>query len=157
MAYSEIVMDHFINPRNVGEIEQADGVGEAGNPRCGDQMRITLRIRDEIIEDVKFMTLGCGAAIASSSMATEMIKGHPITEALKLTDRAVAEALDGLPPAKLHCSLLAERAIKLAIADYYTRRGIDPASIMGETIPTCSCDSEACPAQTLSDDKKPSV
>lgn len=144
MAYSEMVMDHFTNPRNVGELDPADGVGEAGNARCGDQMRITLRIRDGIIEDVKFLTLGCGAAIASSSMATEMIKGQPISQAAKLTDRAVAEALGGLPPAKLHCSLLAERAIKLALADYCTRSGLDPAEILGESVPDCPCSCEEC-------------
>lgn len=145
MAYSETVMDHFTNPRNTGELDPADGIGEAGNARCGDQMRITLRIRNGVIEDVKFLTLGCGAAIASSSMATEMIKGRPLREAAKLTDRAVAEALGGLPPAKLHCSLLAERAIKLALADYCTRRGLDPAGILGEPLPACPCGCETCP------------
>ncbi len=127
--YSEKVMDHFRNPRNVGVIEDADGVGEVGNAKCGDIMKIYLKIRDNIIEDVKFETFGCGSAIASSSMATELIKGKPIDEAMTLTNKAVAEALDGLPAHKLHCSVLAEEAIKAALKDYYDRRGIayDPA------------------------------
>ena len=116
--YSEKVMDHFSNPRNVGEIENADGVGEVGNMKCGDIMKIYLKIEDGKIEDVKFKTFGCGAAIATSSMATEMVKGKTIEEALKLTNKAVAEALDGLPPVKMHCSLLAEQAIHAAIEDY---------------------------------------
>ena len=127
--YSEKVMDHFRNPRNVGTIENADGVGEVGNAKCGDIMKIYLKIRGGVIEDVKFETFGCGSAIASSSMATELIKGKPVEEALTLTNRAVAEALDGLPAHKLHCSVLAEEAIKAALKDYYDRQGIayDPA------------------------------
>ena len=127
--YSEKVMDHFRNPRNVGTIENADGVGEVGNAKCGDIMKIYLKIRDSVIEDVKFETFGCGSAIASSSMATELIKGKPVSEAIALTNKAVAEALDGLPAHKLHCSVLAEEAIKAALKDYYDRQGIayDPA------------------------------
>ena len=127
--YSEKVMDHFRNPRNVGTIENADGVGEVGNAKCGDIMKIYLKIRDGVIEDVKFETFGCGSAIASSSMATELIKGKPVSEAMALTNKAVAEALDGLPAHKLHCSVLAEEAIKAALKDYYDRHGIayDPA------------------------------
>lgn len=119
--YSETVMDHFRNPRNVGVIEDADGVGEVGNVQCGDIMKIYLKIKEGIISDVKFETFGCGSAIASSSMATEMIKGKPVAEAMALTNRAVAEALDGLPAHKLHCSVLAEEAIKKALQDYYER------------------------------------
>ena len=121
--YSEKVMDHFRNPRNVGVIENADGVGEVGNPVCGDIMKIYLKIRDDTIADVKFETFGCGSAIASSSMATELIKGKPISDALQLTNKAVTEALGGLPAHKLHCSVLAEEAIKNAVKDYYDRRG----------------------------------
>ena len=131
MLYSEKVFDHFSNPRNVGEIEDANGVGEVGNARCGDIMKMYLKIEDGIIKDVKFKTFGCGAAIATSSMATEMIKGKPLDEALQLTNKAVVEALDGLPPAKIHCSVLAEQAVKAALADYYTRQGIDPEPIVG--------------------------
>ena len=116
--YSEKVMDHFRNPRNVGSIENADGVGEVGNAKCGDIMKMYLKIDDDIISDVKFETFGCGSAIASSSMATEMIKGKPISEALQLSNKAVAEALDGLPIHKLHCSVLAEEAIKAAVQNY---------------------------------------
>ena len=119
--YSEKVMDHFMNPRNVGIIENADGVGEIGNAKCGDIMKVYLKIDDGIITDAKFETFGCGSAIASSSMATEMIKGKPLSEALALTNKAVAEALDGLPDYKMHCSVLAEQAIKNAIDDYYKR------------------------------------
>ena len=122
--YSEKVMDHFRNPRNVGVIEDADGVGEVGNAKCGDIMKIYLKIEDGVIADVKFETFGCGSAIASSSMATELIKGKPISEAMGLTNKAVAEALDGLPAHKLHCSVLAEEAIKAALKDYYERHGI---------------------------------
>ena len=129
--YSEKVIDHFMNPRNVGEIENADGVGTVGNAKCGDIMRIFLKVENDIITDVKFKTFGCGAAIATSSMATELIKGQPLDTALKLTNKAVVEALDGLPPVKIHCSVLAEQAIKAAIADYYTRLGIDPTPIVG--------------------------
>ena len=127
--YSEKVMDHFRNPRNVGVIENADGIGEVGNAKCGDIMKIYLKIDDDTITDVKFETFGCGSAIASSSMATELIKGKPVSEALQLTNKAVAEALDGLPAHKLHCSVLAEEAIKSALKDYYDKNGIayDPA------------------------------
>ena len=131
MLYSEKVFDHFSNPRNVGEIEDANVVGEVGNARCGDIMKMYLKIEDGIIKDVKFKTFGCGAAIATSSMATEMIKGKPLDEALKLTNQAVVEALDGLPAVKIHCSVLAEQAVKAAISDYYTRQGIDPLPIVG--------------------------
>jgi nitrogen fixation NifU-like protein len=116
--YSEQVMDHFMHPRNVGEIEDPDGVGEVGNPRCGDIMKVFLKIENDIIVDVKFKTFGCGAAIATSSMSTEMIKGKSVDEALALTNKAVAEALGGLPPVKMHCSVLAEDAVKAAIEDY---------------------------------------
>ncbi len=122
--YSEVVMDHFMHPRNVGSMENADGVGQVGNAKCGDIMKIYLKIENDIIVDVKFETFGCGSAIASSSMATEMIKGKPISEAMKLTNRAVAEALDGLPAHKLHCSVLAEEAIKSALKDYYDKNNI---------------------------------
>ena len=122
--YSDKVMDHFRNPRNVGEIPDADGVGEVGNAKCGDIMKMYLKIKDNVIEDVKFETFGCGSAIASSSMATEMIKGKPVSEALTLSNKAVAEALDGLPAHKLHCSVLAEEAIRAAVKDYYDRHGI---------------------------------
>ena len=125
MLYSEKVMDHFMNPRNVGIMEDADGVGEVGNAKCGDIMKIYLKIENDIITDVKFNTFGCGSAIASSSMATEMIKGKPLSEALELTNKAVAEALDGLPAHKLHCSVLAEEAIKSAIKDYYDKNNIE--------------------------------
>lgn len=122
MLYSEKVMDHFMNPRNVGKIEDADGVGEVGNAKCGDIMKIYIKVNDGIITDVKFNTFGCGSAIASSSMATEMIKGKHVSEALELTNKAVAEALDGLPAHKLHCSVLAEEAIKAAIEDYEKKK-----------------------------------
>lgn len=122
--YSEKVMDHFRNPRNVGKIDDADGVGEVGNAKCGDIMKIYLKIENDIIVDVKFNTFGCGSAIASSSMATELIKGKPLSKALELTNKAVAEALDGLPAHKLHCSVLAEEAIRAAIKDYYDKNGI---------------------------------
>ncbi len=122
--YSEKVMDHFKNPRNVGIIENADGVGEVGNAKCGDIMKIYIKVENDIIADVKFETFGCGSAIASSSMATEMIKGKPLSEALTLTNKAVAEALDGLPAHKLHCSVLAEEAIRNAIENYYETHGI---------------------------------
>ena len=137
--YSDKVMDHFSNPRNVGELENANAIGRVGNPKCGDIMQIYMRIENDVIEDVRFKTFGCGAAIATSSMATELVKGKTIAEALKLTNKAVAEALDGLPPAKLHCSVLAEEGIKSAIADYYKRQGIDPTPIVG-----CNCDCAAC-------------
>ena len=128
MEYSEKVMDHFANPRNVGIIEDANAIGEVGNAKCGDIMKMYMKINDEgVIEDIKFKTFGCGAAVATSSMATEMVKGKTIEEALKLTNKAVAEALDGLPPVKMHCSVLAEEAIQAALTDYYPRKGLDPA------------------------------
>ena len=142
--YSEKVMDHFRNPRNVGVIDDADGVGEVGNAKCGDIMKIYLKIQDDVISDVKFETFGCGSAIASSSMATELIKGKPVADAMALTNKAVTEALDGLPAYKLHCSVLAEEAIKAALKDYYDKNGIayDPADF-----PDCDscahCDVEA--------------
>ena len=132
MNYSAKVMDHFTNPRNVGEIEDADGIGEVGNAKCGDIMKMYLKIEGNVITDCKFMTFGCGAAVATSSMATEMIKGRTIDEALQLTNRAVMEALDGLPPVKIHCSVLAEQAVKAALWDYYTKQGVDPEPIVGK-------------------------
>lgn len=139
MMYSDKVWDHFSNPRNVGEIADADGVGEVGNATCGDIMKIYLKIDHDVITDVKFKTFGCGAAIATSSMATEMVKGKSLEEALKLTNKAVAEALDGLPPVKMHCSVLAEEALRSAISDYYKRMGKDPAEILG-----CDADCASC-------------
>ena len=129
--YSEKVMDHFRNPRNVGVIEDADGIGEVGNAKCGDIMRMYLKIENDIITDVKFETFGCGSAIASSSMATELIKGKPVSEAMKLTNKAVAEALDGLPAYKMHCSVLAEEAIRNALLDYAEKNNlpIDPVGM----------------------------
>lgn len=124
MLYSEKVMDHFRNPRNVGKMDDADGVGEVGNAKCGDIMKMYIKVRDGIIVDCKFNTFGCGSAIATSSMATEMIKGKPIEEALELSNKAVVEALDGLPAHKLHCSVLAEEAVKAAVLDYYEKNGI---------------------------------
>ena len=132
MKYSDKVMDHFTNPRNVGEIEDANGVGVVGNAKCGDIMKMYLKIENDIIVDAKFNTYGCASAIATSSIATDMIIGQPISEALKLTNKAVVEALDGLPAVKIHCSVLAEQAIKAAIADYYKRQGIDPEPIVGK-------------------------
>jgi len=126
MIYSEKVMDHFMNPRNVGEIENADGIGEVGNPKCGDIMKIYLKIEKDIVVDAKFKTFGCGSAIASSSMATELIKGKTVDEAWQLTNKAVAEALDGLPPVKIHCSVLAEEGIHKAINDYRVKNGFKP-------------------------------
>ena len=122
--YSDKVMDHFQNPRNVGKIEDADGIGEVGNAKCGDIMRMYIKVRDGVIVDCKFNTFGCGSAIATSSMATELIKGKPVEEALELSNQAVVEALDGLPAYKLHCSVLAEEAVKAAVKDYYDRNGI---------------------------------
>ena len=124
MLYSEKVLDHFTNPRNVGEIEDANAVGEVGNAKCGDIMKIYMKIQDNVIQDVKFKTFGCGAAVATSSMATEMIKGKSVDDALGLTNKAVMEALDGLPAVKIHCSVLAEEAIKAAVKDYYDKNGI---------------------------------
>ena len=143
MDYSEKVMDHFANPRNVGVIEDANAVGEVGNAKCGDIMKMYMKINDEgVIEDIKFKTFGCGAAVATSSMATEMVKGKTIEEALKLTNKAVAEALDGLPPVKMHCSVLAEQAVKAALSDYYRRQGIDPEPIVGKLEEDCEhCES----------------
>ena len=144
MNYSEKVMDHFANPRNVGELADANGIGEVGNPKCGDIMKMYLKIEDGLIKDVKFKTFGCGAAVATSSMATELIKGKTIEEALKVSNKAVMEALDGLPPVKVHCSVLAEQAIKSAVSDYYNRKGIDPTPIVGCVTGcddhSCSCD-----------------
>ena len=125
MIYSDKVMDHFKNPRNVGEIDDANGVGEVGNAKCGDIMKVYLKVEDNIIKDVKFQTFGCGSAIASSSMATELIKGKTLEEAWELSNKAVAEALDGLPPVKMHCSVLAEEAIHKAINDYRKRMWLE--------------------------------
>lgn len=125
MLYSEKVMDHFRNPRNIGEMENPDGVGEVGNARCGDIMRMYIKVENNIITDVKFKTFGCGSAIATSSMATELIKGHSVDEALSLTNQAVVEALNGLPAHKIHCSVLAEEAIKAAVKNYYDRHNIE--------------------------------
>ena len=140
MLYSKKVMEHIANPHNVGEIENADGVGEVGNAKCGDIMKMYIKVDDGVITDVKFKTFGCGSAFATSSMATDMIKGKPVAEALKLTNQAVVEALDGLPPVKIHCSVLAEQAVKAAVADYYQRKGIDPTPYIGtcEDPHTCS-------------------
>ena len=142
MLYSEKVMDHFRHPRNVGKMEDADGVGEVGNPVCGDIMKIYIKVKEGVISDAKFNTFGCGSAIATSSMATEMIKGKPVEEALLLSNRAVVEALDGLPPQKLHCSVLAEEAVKAALEDYYTKSGLPlPAGLKA----AASCEScEGC-------------
>ncbi|MFA5561871.1 MAG: Fe-S cluster assembly scaffold protein NifU [Eubacteriales bacterium] len=139
MLYSEQVMDHFLHPRNVGTMDDADGVGEVGNARCGDIMKIYLKIENGIIVDCKFNTFGCGSAIATSSMATEMIKGKPVEEAMELSNRAVVEALGGLPAHKLHCSVLAEEAVKAAIKDYYDKNGItyNPKLF-------CSCECDSC-------------
>ena len=134
MQYSDKVMDHFLNPRNVGQIEDASGIGEVGNAKCGDIMRIYLDIEDEVIKDCKFQTFGCGSAIASSSMATEMVIGKNIHEALAVTNKAVAEALDGLPPVKMHCSVLAEQAIKAALIDYANKNNIHIPELDGVVI-----------------------
>ena len=131
MEYSEKVMDHFMNPRNVGVLEDADGVGRTGNPTCGDLMEMSIKIEGEVITDIKFRTFGCGAAIATSSMATELIKGKTIDEALEISNRAIAEALDGLPPIKMHCSVLAADALRATLADYYARQGkLDKAAAL---------------------------
>lgn len=132
MEYSDKVMEHFANPHNVGKLDDANGIGEIGNAKCGDIMKMYLKIEDDIIVDAKFNTYGCASAIATSSIATDMIIGKPISEALKLSNKAVVEALDGLPAVKIHCSVLAEQAIKAAIADYYKRQGIDPEPIVGK-------------------------
>lgn len=142
MLYSERVMDHFTNPRNVGELENADGVGTVGNAKCGDIMQMFIKVENDTIVDVRFKTFGCGAAIATSSMATELIKGKTIEEALQLTNAAVVEALEGLPPVKVHCSVLAEEAIKAAIQNYYDRNGIDRRVALEEHhCDHCTCDS----------------
>lgn len=135
--YTEKVMDHFENPRNVGELPDANGVGEVGNAKCGDIMKIYLKIENGIVADVRFKTYGCASAIATSSIATEMIKGQPIEKAIELSNKAVVEALGGLPPHKIHCSVLAEQAIKAAVADYYKRQGIDPTPIVGNIDHDC--------------------
>ncbi len=139
--YSEKVMDHFSNPRNVGELENANAVGQVGNEKCGDIMKMYMFIEDDIIKDIRFKTFGCGAAVATSSMATELVKGKTIKEALEITNKAVVEALEGLPPVKLHCSVLAEEAIRACLADYYKRQGIDPTPILG-----CDCNCKECHA-----------
>ena len=139
MLYSEKVMDHFQNPRNLGKMENADGIGEVGNAKCGDIMKMYIKVEDGIITDVKFNTFGCGSAIATSSMATELVKGKPITEAVKLTNQAVVEALDGLPTQKIHCSVLAEEAIKAAVKDYYDRNGICYDDKDLAPAPECPC------------------
>ncbi len=131
MAYSQKVMEHFASPKNVGELHDANGIGEVGNSKCGDIMRMYVKIENNIIENVSFMTYGCGAAIATSSMATELVKGKTVEQALKLTNKAVIEALEGLPAVKVHCSVLAEQAIKAAISDYYSRQGLDPTIFVG--------------------------
>lgn len=134
MQYSDKVMDHFYSPRNIGEIENPDGVGEVGNPKCGDIMKMMIKVNNGIIEDVKFKTFGCGAAVATSSMATELVKGKSLKEAWSISNKAVIEALDGLPPAKIHCSVLAEQAIRAAITDYYKKQGVDAESFLNEDI-----------------------
>ena len=139
--YTDKVMDHFANPRNMGEIENADGIGEVGNAKCGDIMKMFLKIENGVIVDCKFKTYGCASAIATSSIATEMIKGHKIEEAVALSNKAVVEALGGLPAHKIHCSVLAEQAIKAALADYYAKQGIDPEPILGKQ---CSGDCHSC-------------
>lgn len=146
MSYSEKVMEHFSNPRNVGELADANGIGEVGNSKCGDIMRMYIKVENDVITDVSFKTFGCGAAIATSSMATELIRGKTLEEALKLTNRAVMEALDGLPAVKVHCSVLAEQAIKAAISDYYQRLGIDPEPMVGK-IEECDHDHCHCPVE----------
>ncbi|MDR0197592.1 MAG: Fe-S cluster assembly scaffold protein NifU [Oscillospiraceae bacterium] len=139
MIYSEKVMEHFANPSNVGELPDANGIGEVGNAKCGDIMKMYIRVESGVIADVKFKTFGCGAAIATSSIATEIIKGQPLEKALALTNKAVVEALGGLPPAKLHCSVLAEQAVRAAIADYYRRQGVDPALFVDANGGGCEC------------------
>ena len=139
MNYSKKVMDHFAHPRNVGEMPEANAVGQVGNQKCGDIMKMMLKIENDVIVDAKFQTFGCGAAVATSSMATELVKGKTVQEALQLTNKAVMEALDGLPPVKVHCSVLAEEAIRAALIDYYKRQGIDPEPIVG-----CSGECSEC-------------
>lgn len=137
--YSDKVMDHFQHPRNLGKMEDADGIGEVGNAKCGDIMRMYIKVDGDVISDVSFITFGCGSAIASSSMATEMIKGKPIAQALELSNKAVTEALDGLPAHKLHCSVLAEEAVKAAVKDYYDKNGIayDPETLKEGECASC--------------------
>ena len=142
MLYSEKVMDHFTHPRNVGEIADADGVGTVGNAKCGDIMQMFIKVENDVIVDVKFKTFGCGAAIATSSMATELVKGKTIDEALALTNSAVVEALEGLPPVKVHCSVLAEEAIKAAVADYYKKNGIEKDIPAPAHCHDCECGDE---------------
>lgn len=137
MLYSDKVMDHFANPRNVGEIPDADGVGEVGNAKCGDIMKMYIKVDGDTITDCKFKTFGCGAAVATSSIATEMIKGKSIDNALSLTNKAVVEALEGLPPQKIHCSVLAEQAVRSALTDYYKRKGVDPEPNLGKQSEHC--------------------
>ena len=139
MNYSKKVMDHFAHPRNVGEMPEANAVGQVGNQKCGDIMKMMLKIENDVIVDAKFQTFGCGAAVATSSMATQLVKGKTVQEALQLTNKAVMEALDGLPPVKVHCSVLAEEAIRAALIDYYKRQGIDPEPIVG-----CSGECSEC-------------
>ncbi len=133
LNYSEKVMDHFLHPRNVGEMTGASGVGNVGNAVCGDVMRMYIRVENDVIVDVKFKTFGCGAAISTSSIMTEMVKGKTVEEALQISNKAVAEALGGLPPVKLHCSVLAEQALRAALADYYKKIGKDPSAFMPKT------------------------
>lgn len=142
MLYSEKVMDHFRHPRNVGEMPDADGIGEVGNAKCGDIMRMYIKVKDGIIIDAKFMTFGCGSAIATSSMATEMIIGKPVDEALELSNKAVVEALGGLPTHKIHCSVLAEEAVKLAVKDYYDKKGISYNEECYKPNASCPCSVE---------------
>lgn len=140
--YTEQVMEHFMHPKNMGEIENADGIGEVGNAKCGDIMKMYLKIENGVITDCKFKTYGCASAIATSSIATEMVKGHTIEEAVQLSNKAVVEALGGLPAHKIHCSVLAEQAIKAALADYYTKQGIDYKPILGDIEHDCEhCES----------------
>lgn len=139
--YTEQVMAHFTNPHNMGEMPDADGIGEVGNSKCGDIMRMYIKVEGNVITDVKFKTYGCASAIATSSIATDMIKGHTLDEALELSNKAVVEALGGLPAHKIHCSVLAEQAIKAALADYYTKQGIDPEPLVGKIEDCEHCDS----------------
>ncbi len=154
-AYSTKVMEHFRNPRNVGYIEDADGVGKVGNPVCGDIMELTIKVRDGVISDAKFRTFGCGAAIATSSMVTEMVKGKTIEEALHISNRAVAEALGGLPSIKMHCSVLAEQALKSAIEDYYAKHPeAGPPPEPAETAAPCGAQGGKCVLETGAEERK---
>ena len=146
--YTEQVMDHFTNPRNMGELADANGIGEVGNAKCGDIMRIYLKIENGMVADVRFKTYGCASAIAASSIATEMIKGQPIEKVLELSNQAVVEALGGLPPHKIHCSVLAEEAVKAALWDYYSRQGIDPVPILGNLCTGHCAHCESCGEET---------